>query len=109
MDWVARISVPTCEAMIPHTMKLLFRRKGAPGCADVVRLPQQWPVQPACHGEKDQMFLVLAHVGQADAFLTGGCDLLVMRDEFPGLMIVTPNKWARQRGEPTWPLMRTSF
>lgn len=35
--------------------------------ADVVELPQPWPSLPVCRDEKDQVFLVLAQVGQADA------------------------------------------
>ena len=65
--------------------------------ADVVQLPQPWPALPACRDEKDQMFLVLAHVGQAQALITGDGDLLAMRGEFPGL-IMTPDEWAEQQG-----------
>ena len=43
------------------------------------------------------MFLVLAHVGQAQALITGDGDLLAMRGEFPGL-IMTPDEWAEQQG-----------
>ena len=39
------------------------------------------------------MFLVLAHVGRAQALITGDGDLLALRDSFPGL-IVTPDEWA---------------
>ena len=66
--------------------------------ADVVQLPQPWPTLPACRDENDQVFLVLAHVGQAEALVTGDGDILAMRDEFPGL-IVTPDEWAgKSRG-----------
>ncbi|MFT4266451.1 MAG: putative toxin-antitoxin system toxin component, PIN family [Xenophilus sp.] len=65
--------------------------------AEVVDLPQPWPALPICRDEKDQMFLVLAHVGQAKAIITGDGDLLAMRTDFPGL-IVTPDEWAGRRG-----------
>lgn len=65
--------------------------------ADVVELPQPWPSLPACRDEKDQVFLVLAHVGRAKALITGDGDLLAMSDEFPGL-IVTPDEWAERQG-----------
>lgn len=65
--------------------------------ADVVELPQPWPPLPACRDEKDQVFLVLAHVGRAKALITGDEDLLAMSDEFPGL-IVTPDEWAERQG-----------
>ncbi|WP_406625154.1 putative toxin-antitoxin system toxin component, PIN family [Acidovorax sp. SDU_ACID1] len=64
--------------------------------AEAVQLPQPWPTLPACRDEKDQMFLVLARVGQARLLITGDSDLLAMRDEFPNL-IVTPDEWARQQ------------
>jgi len=63
---------------------------------DVVELPQPWPALPACRDENDQVFLVLAHVGQADAIITGDADILAMRDAFPGL-IVTPDEWSTQQ------------
>lgn len=55
--------------------------------ADVVELPSPWPDLPVCRDEKDQVFLVLAHVGKADALVTGDADLLAMRDAFPGLIL----------------------
>ncbi|MDR3015620.1 MAG: putative toxin-antitoxin system toxin component, PIN family [Delftia acidovorans] len=61
--------------------------------ADVVTLPQPWPALPLCRDDKDQVFLVLAHVGRAQALITGDGDLLALRDSFPGL-IVTPDEWA---------------
>lgn len=64
--------------------------------ADVVELPQPWPALPVCRDKKDQVFLVLAHVGQAEVLITGDGDVLAMRDEFPGL-IVTPDEWAGQQ------------
>lgn len=60
--------------------------------ADVVTLPQPWPALPLCRDDKDQVFLVLAHVGRARALITGDGDLLALRDSFPGL-IVTPDEW----------------
>ncbi|MGE0799672.1 MAG: putative toxin-antitoxin system toxin component, PIN family [Lautropia sp.] len=64
--------------------------------ADVVQLPQPWPDLPACRDEEDQVFLVLAHVGKADALVTGDADILAMRDASPGL-IVTPDTLAARR------------
>jgi uncharacterized protein len=46
-----------------------------------------------CRNEKDHMFLVLALVGQAEAPITGNSDLLAMRDDFSGLIVI-PNEWA---------------
>jgi putative PIN family toxin of toxin-antitoxin system len=60
--------------------------------AEVVPLPEPWPELPACRDAKDQMFLVLARVGGADALITGDQDLLAMREELPGL-IFTPDEW----------------
>jgi putative PIN family toxin of toxin-antitoxin system len=65
--------------------------------ADVVQLPQPWPALPACRDEKDQVFLVLAQVGQAEVLVTGDGDLLAMLDKFPDL-IVTPDEWAGRQG-----------
>lgn len=63
---------------------------------DVIELPEPWPLLPMCRDEKDQMFLVLAHVGHAEVLLSGGRDILAMRDAFPGL-IVTPDEWAERQ------------
>lgn len=54
--------------------------------AEVVTLPAPWPHLPACRDGKDQVFLVLAHVGGADALVTGDADLLALRDRFPELI-----------------------
>lgn len=54
--------------------------------AEVVTLPTPWPHLPACRDEKNQAFLVLAHVGHADALVTGDADLLALRDQFPRLI-----------------------
>jgi putative PIN family toxin of toxin-antitoxin system len=51
--------------------------------AEVVTLPSPWPDLPACRDQKDQVFLVLSHVGEADALVAGNADLLAMRDTFP--------------------------
>lgn len=63
--------------------------------AEVLVLPRPWPALPLCRDEKDQVFLVLAHIGQAKALVTGDDDILAMRDEFAGL-IVTPDEWAER-------------
>jgi len=60
--------------------------------AEIVELPEPWPALPACRDAKDQVFLVLAHVGQAQALITGDDDILAMRGAFPGL-IMTPQDW----------------
>ena len=65
--------------------------------ADVVELPRPWPELPACRDKKDQVFLALAHVGRAEALLTGDGGILAMRHEFPGL-IKTPDEWAGRQG-----------
>jgi uncharacterized protein len=51
--------------------------------AEVIVLPAAWPDLPKCRDEKDQIFLVLAHVAGADALVTGDADLLELRDRFP--------------------------
>jgi putative PIN family toxin of toxin-antitoxin system len=55
--------------------------------AEVVTLPSPWPDIPACRDRKDQVFLVLSHVGKADALVTGDMDLLAMRDAFPEMIL----------------------
>ena len=60
---------------------------------DVVELPQPWPELPLCRDAKDQMFIVLASVGKADALVTGDGDILAMREALPGL-IATPEEFA---------------
>jgi putative PIN family toxin of toxin-antitoxin system len=52
--------------------------------AEVVALPTPWPALPACRDNKDQVFLVLAQVSQADALVSGDADILALRDVFPG-------------------------
>lgn len=63
--------------------------------AEVVELPAPWPELPPCRDEKDQVFLVLAHVARADALVTGDADILAMSKAFPGL-IVTPEGLAEK-------------
>lgn len=65
--------------------------------ADVVELPAPWPALPACRDEKDQVFLVLAHVGEADALVTGDSDILAMREAFPGLILTAEELAAQQQ------------
>lgn len=55
--------------------------------ADVVTLPTPWPDLPVCSDPKDQMFLVLDHVGSADALVTGDVAILAVRDAFPGRIL----------------------
>ena len=50
--------------------------------AEVVELPSPWPELPACRDKHDQVFLVLAEVGKAEALVTGDADLLAMREHF---------------------------
>lgn len=54
--------------------------------AEVVVLPAVWPDLPACRDEKDQVFVVLADVGNADALVTGDADLLALRSRLPDLI-----------------------
>lgn len=63
---------------------------------DVIALPPAWPSLPVCRDENDQMFLVLAHVGEATALITDDHDILALRNAYPGL-IVTPDKWAARQ------------
>jgi putative PIN family toxin of toxin-antitoxin system len=66
--------------------------------AEAVELPDAWPALPACREPKDQVFLVLAQVGRADALVTGDADLLALQGalRFP---IVTPEAWAATGGQ----------
>ena len=65
--------------------------------AEVIALPQPWPALPPCRDGKDQVFLVLAHIGRAQALITGDADLLAMRAEFPGL-VLTPDEYQPRLG-----------
>jgi len=58
---------------------------------DVVELPSPWPTLPVSRDENDQVFVVLAHAGKADALVTGDADILTLRDSLPGL-ILTPGE-----------------
>ncbi|MFT4103875.1 MAG: putative toxin-antitoxin system toxin component, PIN family [Burkholderiaceae bacterium] len=49
-----------------------------------------------CRDEKDQVFLVLAHVTKANALVTGDADILTMREAFP-VMSVTPDQLAERQ------------
>ena len=62
---------------------------------EIVTLPTPWPALPVCRDERDQVFLVLAHVGQADALVSGDTDILALRDKFPG-RIWAADELARQ-------------
>lgn len=64
-------------------------------CADVVELPSPWPDLPACRDERDQVFLVLAYIGKADALVTADADLLALREAFPGLISTAEELAAR--------------
>lgn len=64
--------------------------------ADVVELPVPWPDLLACRDEEDQVFLVLAHVGKADALITGDADILAMREDFSSLIMTAEAFAARQ-------------
>lgn len=64
--------------------------------ADIVELPTPWPALPACRDAKDQVFLVLAHVGRADALVTGGADILTLREAFPRSIMTAEELAARQ-------------
>lgn len=64
--------------------------------AEVITLPTPWPVLPTCRDEKDQVFLVLAHVAKADALVTGDVDILAMDDAFPKLILTADGLAAQQ-------------
>jgi putative PIN family toxin of toxin-antitoxin system len=64
---------------------------------EAVILPMPWPVMPACRDDKDDVFLVLAHVGQADLLISGDADILALRGIFPG-RIMTADEFALQIG-----------
>ncbi len=55
--------------------------------ADVVDLPTPWPDLPVCRDEQDQVFLVIAHTGKAEALVTGDADILALRESYPGLIL----------------------
>jgi len=55
--------------------------------ADIVTLPLPWPDLPVCRDKQDQVFLVLAYAGMADALVTGDADILAMREDFPGTIL----------------------
>jgi putative PIN family toxin of toxin-antitoxin system len=65
--------------------------------SDVVDLPDPWPDLPMCRDEHDQVFLVLAHAGEADSLVTGDADLLAMRERFARL-IVTADEFRERLG-----------
>jgi len=68
--------------------------------ADTVELPKIWPELPVCRDKKDQVFIVLAHIGNANALVSGDSDILVMREHFPDL-IFSPKafeQWFEVRG-----------
>lgn len=50
--------------------------------AEVAKIPDKPPETPLCRDPKDQIFLVLARIAEADALVTGDNDLLTLRDEF---------------------------
>jgi len=52
-----------------------------------VHLPDPWPDLPVCRDEHGQVFLVLAHSGEADSLVTGDADILAMRKSFPRLIV----------------------
>jgi len=62
--------------------------------ADTVELPKIWPELPVCRDKKDQVFIVLAHIGNANALISGDSDILVMREHFPDL-ILNPKEFSQ--------------
>jgi putative PIN family toxin of toxin-antitoxin system len=62
---------------------------------EVITLPTPWPDVPACRDQQDQVFLVLARVGRAEALVTGDADLLAMRETFAGLIVTADELAAR--------------
>jgi putative PIN family toxin of toxin-antitoxin system len=65
--------------------------------ADVVELTRPFPAGPACRDADDQVFLILAQIGRADALVTGDADLLAMQESYPGL-IKTAEMFAAMMG-----------
>ncbi len=65
--------------------------------AETVKLPSPWPDLPVCRDEKDQVFLVLAEIGKADALITGDADILAMHEIFHR-RILTASELAELQG-----------
>jgi putative PIN family toxin of toxin-antitoxin system len=68
--------------------------------AEIVALPTPWPKLPVCRDEDDQVFLVLAYIGEADALVTGDSDILSMRNVFQR-QIITVEELAMQMNPAT--------
>ncbi|RTB44147.1 putative toxin-antitoxin system toxin component, PIN family [Pseudomonas aeruginosa] len=51
--------------------------------AETVAMPPPWPQLPECRDKKDQIFLILAQVAEADALVSGDMDLLSMQGTLP--------------------------
>lgn len=66
---------------------------------EIVELPEPWPTLPVCRDRDDQVFLVLAHVGKADALVTGDTDILAMREDFSGLILTADELGEQLSGE----------
>ena len=70
--------------------------------SDVVDLPDPWPGPwpdlPACRDEHDQVFLVLAHAGEADSLVTVDADILAMGKSFARL-ILTADEFRERLGQ----------
>lgn len=110
-DWQRNACVPlVCKATVAELLRVLaypkFRLTAAEQgqlledflpWAEAVVLPQPWPDLPACRDPKDQVFLVLAQVAQADALVTGDADLLALRAAFE-VPILTLEQWSVRQG-----------
>jgi len=63
--------------------------------AEAVAIPTPWPALSTCRDDKDNIFLVLAHVGQAHALISGDDDILALCDIF-SVRILTAAELALQ-------------
>jgi uncharacterized protein len=65
--------------------------------AAMVDIVPPLPIVPACRDPKDEIFMVLARVANADALVTGDADLLVLADQFD-VPILTPEAFRVRLG-----------
>ncbi len=68
--------------------------------AETVTSPEVPTDVPLIRDKADQMFITLAVVGKADALVTGDYDLLVIKDSFKTVPIMSPGdfeQWIKER------------
>jgi len=80
-----KLSPPECEDVLAEFLPY----------TESVTPPARWPDLPQCRDPKDQMFLALAHVTNADALVSGDADLLLMQGQtaFPVLSAQGLAEW----------------